>query len=158
MFLKLDMNLGDVNSLYKCFGCFRGSMKFVFLYIDLRCSFLIFLNLFFTVSLFKTCFKTCLNNMHPSTKFTFENPEIIYENEKKLQVLDFLDVKTILCKDNSVETDVYFKSTNTYDYLPHDGTHLDHTKNNIPYNLAKRIIIWESYYRFRWIKTVFKRM
>ena len=31
-------------------------------------------------------FKTCLNNMHPSIKLTFENPEIIYENEKKVQV------------------------------------------------------------------------
>ena len=28
-------------------------------------------------------FKTCLNNMHPSIKFKFENPEIIYKNEKK---------------------------------------------------------------------------
>ena len=35
-------------------------------------------------------FKTCLNNMHPSIKFTFENPEIIYENEKKVQALNFL--------------------------------------------------------------------
>ena len=30
-------------------------------------------------------FKTCLNNMHPSIKFTFEKPEIIYENESKVQ-------------------------------------------------------------------------
>ena len=28
-------------------------------------------------------FKTCLNNMHPSIKFTFENQKIIYENEKR---------------------------------------------------------------------------
>ena len=27
-------------------------------------------------------FRTCLINMHPSIRFTFENPEIIYENEK----------------------------------------------------------------------------
>ena len=32
-------------------------------------------------------FKTCLNSMHPSIKFTSENSEIIYENEKKVQVL-----------------------------------------------------------------------
>ena len=37
--------------------------------------------------------KTCLNNMHPSIKFTFENPEIIYQNDKKVQVLNSLDVK-----------------------------------------------------------------
>ena len=44
--------------------------------------------------------------MHPSIKFTFENPEIIYENEKKVQVLNSLDVKRILNEDNSVETDI----------------------------------------------------
>ena len=32
-------------------------------------------------------FKKCLDSMHSSTKFTFENLEIIYENEKKVQVL-----------------------------------------------------------------------
>ena len=32
-------------------------------------------------------FKTCLDSMHSSIKFTFENLEIIYENEKKVQVL-----------------------------------------------------------------------
>ena len=89
-------------------------------------------------------FKTCLNNMHPSIKFMFENPEIIYENEKKVQALNFLDVKIILHKDNSVETDAFYKLTNTYDYLPYDSAHPDHTKNNIPYNLAKRIIVFVS--------------
>ena len=59
--------------------------------------------------------------MHPSIKFTFEKQEIIYENEKKLQVLNFLDVKIILHEDNSVETDIYYKSTNTHDYLPYDS-------------------------------------
>ena len=54
-------------------------------------------------------FKRCLNNMHLSIKFTFKNPEIIYENEKKIQVLNFLDVKIILHEDNSSKTDIYFK-------------------------------------------------
>ena len=89
-------------------------------------------------------FKTCLNNMHPSNKFTFENPETIFENEKKVQVLNFLDVKIILHQDNSVETDVYYKPTNTDDYLSYDSAHADHTKNNILYNLAKKIIVFVS--------------
>ena len=89
-------------------------------------------------------FKTCLNDMHPSIKFTFENREIIYENEKKVQVLNFLDVKIILHEGNSVETDIYYKPTNTHDYLPYNSAHPDHTKNNIPYNLAKRIIVFAS--------------
>ena len=54
-FLKIHMNLDDASSLYKFFGCLRDSMKFVSWYIDLRCSFLIFLNLFFTVTLRICC-------------------------------------------------------------------------------------------------------
>ena len=86
--------------------------------------------------------KTCLINTHPSIKFTYENSEIIYENEKKVQVLSFLDVKIIFQEDNSVETDIYYKPMNTHDYLPYDSAHADHTKNNIPYNLSKRVIVF----------------
>ena len=50
-FLKFDMNLEDANSLYKPFGCFGDIIKFASFYIDLKCSFLIFLNLFSTVCL-----------------------------------------------------------------------------------------------------------
>ena len=82
--------------------------------------------------------------MHPSIKFKFENPEIIYGNEKKVQVLNFLDVKIILHENNSVETDIYYKPTNTHDYLPYDSADPNHTKNNIPYNLAKKIIVFVS--------------
>ena len=35
--------------IHNFFGCFRNSMKFISLYIDLWCSFLVFLNFFFTV-------------------------------------------------------------------------------------------------------------
>ena len=38
-------------------------------------------------------FKTYLNNMQPSINFTFEKPKIIYQNEKKVEILNFLDVK-----------------------------------------------------------------
>ena len=79
--------------------------------------------------------------MHLSTKFTLEESKIIYENEKKMQVLNFIDGKIILHKDNSVETDIYYKPTDTHEYLPYDSAHPDHTKNNILYNLAKTSIV-----------------
>ena len=82
--------------------------------------------------------------MYPSIKFTFENPEIIYEKEKKVQVLNFLDVKITWHKDNSVETDIYYKPTNTHDYLPYNSARPDHTKNNNSYDLGKRIIVFVS--------------
>ena len=34
--------------------------------------------------------------MYPSITFTFEKSEIIYENEKKVQVLNFFDVNLTL--------------------------------------------------------------
>ena len=61
-----------------------------------------------------------------------------------VQVLNFLDVKIILHESNSVETDNYYKPINTHEYLPYDSAHPDHTKNNIPYNPAKRIIVFVS--------------
>ena len=59
-------------------------------------------------------FKIYLNNMYPSIKFSFEKPEIIHENGKKVQVLNFLDAKIILQKDNSVEINIYYKPTNSH--------------------------------------------
>ena len=62
--------------------------------------------------------KICLNNMTPSIKFTFEKPEIIYENGssiyEKAVGLKLLDVKKILQEDNSIEIDIYYKLTNIH--------------------------------------------
>ena len=63
---------------------------------------------------------------------------------KERQVSIFVDVKIILLKDNSIETDVYYKPLNTINFLSYDGAHLDHTKSNIPYNQAKTIIVFVS--------------
>ena len=65
------------------------------------------------------------------------------KTKRKKKVLDFFDVKIILHEDNSVETDIYYKPTNTHDYLPYDSAHPVHTKNN-SYNLAKRIVVFVS--------------
>ena len=64
-------------------------------------------------------FRTCLIYMHPSIKFTFENPEIIDENKKKVQFLDLLNVKIILQEYKSVETDIYYRPTNTCHTIVH---------------------------------------
>ena len=59
-------------------------------------------------------------------------------------IFKILRCKNNLYEDNSVETDIYYKPTNTHDYLPYVSAPPDHTKNNIPYNLAKRIIVFVS--------------
>ena len=47
-------------------------------------------------------------------------------------------------KDCKVETGIFYKQTNTHDYLNYKSHHPKHIKDNIPYNLAKRVIIFCS--------------
>ena len=55
-----------------------------------------------------------------------------------------MDIEGILHSDNTVETDIYYKDTNAHDYLPYNSAHPKHCKDNLPYNLAKRIIVFVS--------------
>ena len=45
----------------------------------------------------------------------------------------------VLKKNNKLETDIYYKITDTHQYLHFDSCHPRHTKRNVPYNLARRI-------------------
>ena len=88
-------------------------------------------------------FMICLNNLHPSIKYTFEKDKIMRdENGNTVQILNFLNINVILNDKNELSTDVYYKDTNTHDYLPYDSAHPESCKKNVPYNLAKRIIIF----------------
>ena len=61
-----------------------------------------------------------------------------------VQVLNFLDVSIILDQNGRLETNILYKETNSHDYLNYFSHHPEHTKQNIPYNLAKRIIVFVS--------------
>ena len=88
-------------------------------------------------------FLDILNNMHPSIKYTIESSQTINDNE---QSINFLDVNVIVKKNNTIETDIYYKPTNSHEYLNYNSHHPKHVKDNIPYNLAKRIIVFVSCY------------
>ena len=45
----------------------------------------------------------------------------------------------LLAKDNRITTDIVYKSTDTFQYLPFTSCHPVHTKKNVPFNLARRI-------------------
>ena len=68
----------------------------------------------------------------------------VHEANNKYQNLNLLDIMLILNKNGKVETDIYYKDTNTHDYLNYHSDHPLHVKNNIPFNLAKRIIVFCS--------------
>ena len=51
---------------------------------------------------------------------------------------NFLDI-TITISQGSINTDIFHKDTDTFNYVPYKSNHPKHTKNNIPYCLARRI-------------------
>ena len=57
--------------------------------------------------------------------------------------LPFL-LSVTLYSDPTIETDIYYKDTNAHDYLSYDSVHPDLSKDNVPYNLAKRIFVFVS--------------
>ena len=90
-------------------------------------------------------FKTIMNNLHPSIKFTFELGEnTTLDDGANVKQLNFLDISILLHGDGTIETDIFYKETNTHDYLGYDSHHPDHVKNNIPFTLAKKIIVFCS--------------
>ena len=76
-----------------------------------------------------TKFHNLLNDLHSSIKFTIE---------KSRTSLPFLD--TLLIKENGqLQTDNYYKPTDSKQYLLYTSCHPKHTRNSIPYNLARRL-------------------
>ena len=82
--------------------------------------------------------------MDKAIVFTLEESEKILFKNSHVERLNFLDISIILDEHGTVNTDIYYKPTNSHDYLHFDSFHPQHTLDNIPYCLAKRIIIFCS--------------
>ena len=103
-------------------------------------------------------FLHCLNSLHPNINFTLEPARRTVINGRRAQCLDFLDITIILYDDRKVETDIHYKSTNSHRYLNYNSFHPTHVKDNVPYNLAKRILSFvtdsdKMEYRLRQLKS-----
>ena len=70
-----------------------------------------------------------LNNLHQDINFTLN-----YSNKE----IPFLDV-LVKNQNGKIETDIFYKETDSRQYLLFYSCHHRHTKVNIPYNLARRI-------------------
>ena len=70
-----------------------------------------------------------LNNLHIDIKFTLQ-----FSNTEQ----SFLDV-LVKNREGKIETDIYYKDTDSKQYLLFNSCHPRHTKINIPYNLARRL-------------------
>ena len=69
------------------------------------------------------------NDLHQDLQFTME-----HSNDE----LAFLDVIVYISK-NKIETTIYHKPTDSFNYLNFNSNHPSHVKRNIPYCLARRI-------------------
>ena len=74
-------------------------------------------------------FLQILQNLHKNIKFTIE----VSKNS-----INFLDIH-LTVKDHKITTDIYRKPTDSQQYGHYKSCHPNHTKHNIPFNLARRI-------------------
>ena len=94
-----------------------------------------------------TVFIGILQNLDEDINFTFEVAQLIdLQNGEWYRFLSYLDVALIHHMNGDVETDVFYKATNSHDYLSFDSHHPKHIRENVPFNLAKRIIVFCSNY------------
>ena len=92
----------------------------------------------------KNDFLSLLNSMNNAIKSTLEDSETISLNNRDIERINSLDINIILDENGVISTDIYYKPTTSHDYLHYDSFHPKHTLENIPYCLAKRIIVFVS--------------
>ena len=97
-------------------------------------------NTFLPATVDSNLFLVCMNNLHPSITYTLEPARNVVLKGKNAQSLNFLDITIILYEDGKLETDIYYKPTNSHQYLDYTSFHQTHVKDNIPFSLAKRIV------------------
>ena len=71
-----------------------------------------------------------LNSLDPSVTFTMECDD---------HTLNFLDVTVKIEAGGKIDTDIFYKKTDSHQYLNFGSCHPHHTKRNIPYCLARRV-------------------
>ena len=92
----------------------------------------------------KSSFLSILNGMDPAIEFTLEESISTMVRGRKAERLNFLDISIMIDEEGLTHTDIYYKPTNSHDYLHYGSFHPEHTLKNIPYCLAKRIIVFCS--------------
>ena len=76
-------------------------------------------------------FFNVMNTIDEKISFTIETGKRI----------PFLDVQFILSDDGQLSTDIYYKETDTHNYVQFGSFHPHKTLTNIPFSLARRILI-----------------
>ena len=89
-------------------------------------------------------FLIVLNSMNASIQYTASTAVLHLVDGLEYLCTNFLSIKVLKDADGSIKFDIYYKDTNAHDYLSFDSHHPEHTRTNIPYVLAKRIVVITS--------------
>lgn len=81
--------------------------------------------------------QTKMNEIDPNITYIFE-PGIDFDTGTTKDV-PYLDVSLHINEDGTLDTDIYAKDTDTFNYLPFQSSHPRHVARNIPFALARRI-------------------
>ena len=81
-----------------------------------------------------------LGQLHPKIVYTVERGEV----EGNKQSINFLDIHVTLHDNKRIETELYYKPTNTHHYIEYNSFHAKHVLDNIPYNFFKKISVFTS--------------
>ena len=76
---------------------------------------------------------TILNSLDQQIEFTMEPSTTKWSNNYSYQSLNYLDIEIKLYPTGKIETDIYYKPTNTHNYLDYNSHHPPHIKKNIPF-------------------------
>ena len=82
--------------------------------------------------------------MDSSIQWTISRPIVTKIRSGNAELNNFLSLKVYKTSTGKIITDVYYKETNSHEYLHFNSHHPSHVKTNIPYCLAKTIIISTS--------------
>ncbi|XP_065645252.1 uncharacterized protein LOC136075745 [Hydra vulgaris] len=99
-------------------------------------------------------FEISLTELNDSIGFTIDFGKEFIKNDSTYIVITFLDITIMLENYNKIQTDIYYKETNTHDYLNYNSHLPFHIKKNIPYNLSKRIIVFTSNYEIEKLRLI----
>ena len=78
--------------------------------------------------------KEMMNDIDAKIQYTFESSTDSIDNS-----VAYLDCRVIISQNGTIDTDIYAKKTDTFNYLPFNSAHPRHVMRNIPYSLARRI-------------------
>ena len=89
-------------------------------------------------------FLNILNSMNPSIQYTMTIQTPTTVRGEDFKKINFLSIKILSSEDGEIKTDIFYKDTNSHDYLNYNSHHPTHVKNNIAYCLAKAIIVFTT--------------